>query len=49
VAFALSPVQASLLQRRHRAYVPQTGRVVLTGAAADIARNADVQRAYLGL
>jgi len=29
--------------------VLQTGRVVMSGTAAEIARNADVRRAYLGL
>jgi branched-chain amino acid transport system ATP-binding protein len=37
------------LEMADRAYVLRTGRVVLTGTAADIARNTDVQRAYLGL
>jgi len=37
------------LEIADRAYILQTGRVVLTGTAADIARNTDVQRAYLGL
>jgi branched-chain amino acid transport system ATP-binding protein len=37
------------LEMADRAYILQTGRVVLSGAAADIARNADVRRVYLGL
>jgi branched-chain amino acid transport system ATP-binding protein len=37
------------LEMADRAYILQTGRVVLSGAAADIARNADVRRIYLGL
>jgi branched-chain amino acid transport system ATP-binding protein len=37
------------LEMADRAYILQTGRVVLAGAAADIARNADVRRVYLGL
>jgi branched-chain amino acid transport system ATP-binding protein len=37
------------LEIADRAYILQTGRVVLAGAAADIARNADVRRVYLGL
>jgi branched-chain amino acid transport system ATP-binding protein len=37
------------LEIADRAYILQTGRVVLTGSAADIARNTDVRRAYLGL
>jgi branched-chain amino acid transport system ATP-binding protein len=32
----------------HRAYVLQTGRVVLTGPAADVKRNESVRKAYLG-
>ncbi|MCA7119568.1 MAG: ABC transporter ATP-binding protein [Acidibrevibacterium sp.] len=32
-----------------RAYVMQTGRIVLAGAAAEIAGNAEVRRAYLGM
>ena len=32
----------------HRGYVLATGRVVMQGAAADLAANADVQAAYLG-
>ncbi len=31
-----------------RAYVLETGAVVLSGSAADLARNQDVRRAYLG-
>jgi len=31
-----------------RAYVLETGEVTLEGAAADLARNPDVERAYLG-
>jgi branched-chain amino acid transport system ATP-binding protein len=37
------------LEMADRAYILQTGRVVLAGTAADIARNADVRRLYLGL
>jgi len=37
------------LEIADRAYILQTGRVVMAGAAADIAGNADVRRAYLGL
>jgi branched-chain amino acid transport system ATP-binding protein len=37
------------LEIADRAYILQTGRVVMAGAAADIANNADVKRAYLGL
>jgi branched-chain amino acid transport system ATP-binding protein len=32
-----------------RAYVLQTGRVILSGAAAEISANPDVRRAYLGM
>ena len=32
----------------HRAYVLQTGRVVLTGPAADVMKNETVRKAYLG-
>jgi branched-chain amino acid transport system ATP-binding protein len=31
-----------------RGYVMETGRILLTGPAEDLARNRDVQRAYLG-
>jgi branched-chain amino acid transport system ATP-binding protein len=37
------------LEMADRAYILQTGRVVMEGAAADIARDADVRRVYLGL
>ena len=37
------------LEAADRGYVLENGRVVLTGAAADLARNPDVQRAYLGV
>ena len=36
------------LQISHRAYVLESGRVVLTGTGADLARNPDVKKAYLG-
>ncbi len=32
----------------HRAYVLETGRIVLEGTAADLARSQEVQKAYLG-
>lgn len=32
----------------HRAYVLQTGAVVLAGAADDLRRNPEIQEAYLG-
>ena len=37
------------LEIADRAYVLQTGRVVLSGTAAEIRDNADVRKAYLGL
>ena len=37
------------LEIAHRAYVLETGRVVLSGAASDLARDPTVQRVYLGL
>jgi branched-chain amino acid transport system ATP-binding protein len=39
---------AIALSVAHRAYVLETGNVVLAGAAATLAQNPDVQRAYLG-
>jgi len=32
----------------HRAYVLQTGAVVLTGTAEELRRNPEIQEAYLG-
>ena len=32
----------------HRAYVLQTGQVVLSGSAAELARDPRIQEAYLG-
>lgn len=32
----------------HRAYVLQTGQVVLSGAASEVARDESVRKAYLG-
>jgi branched-chain amino acid transport system ATP-binding protein len=40
---------AEALELADRAYVLQTGRIVMSGLAADIAQNADVRRAYLGM
>jgi len=34
---------------RHRAYVLQTGRIVLSGPAADVLADSGVRRAYLGM
>ena len=39
---------ALALDVAQRAYVLETGSIVLSGAAADLARNPDVRRAYLG-
>src|SRR5438128_1807841 len=39
---------AMALQIAHRGYVLETGTIVLTGTAAELAANADVRRAYLG-
>ena len=40
---------AECLDIADRAYVLQTGRVVLTGTAAEVGSNPDVRKAYLGL
>jgi branched-chain amino acid transport system ATP-binding protein len=40
---------AETLEIADRAYVLQTGRVVMSGPANEIAGNADVRRAYLGI
>jgi branched-chain amino acid transport system ATP-binding protein len=39
---------AMALSIAHRGYVLETGVIVLTGSAAELAGNADVRRAYLG-
>jgi|SRR5581483_9342454 branched-chain amino acid transport system ATP-binding protein len=39
---------AMALSIAHRGYVLETGGIVLTGSAAELAGNADVRRAYLG-
>ena len=36
------------LQIAHRGYVLQTGRIVLSGPAADLARDPQIRDAYLG-
>ncbi|MGH7098589.1 MAG: ABC transporter ATP-binding protein, partial [Stellaceae bacterium] len=36
------------LQIAHRAYVLQTGQVVLSGPAAELRENAQIREAYLG-
>ena len=33
----------------HRAYVLQTGKIVLSGKAQDVARDENVKKAYLGI
>jgi branched-chain amino acid transport system ATP-binding protein len=40
---------AECLEIADRAYVLQTGRVLMHGTAAAIKANADIRRAYLGL
>jgi branched-chain amino acid transport system ATP-binding protein len=40
---------AEALEIADRAYVLQTGRIVMSGKASDIAADGDVRRAYLGL
>ncbi|MDE2516191.1 MAG: ABC transporter ATP-binding protein [Rhodospirillales bacterium] len=40
---------AETLEIADRAYVLQTGRVVMQGSAAEIAGNAEIRRAYLGM
>jgi len=40
---------AEALEIADRAYVLQTGRVVMSGPAAEISGNADVRKAYLGM
>ena len=37
------------LRVAHRAYVLQTGSIVLSGTSADVAGNENVRKAYLGL
>ena len=36
------------LKISHKAYVLETGNVVLSGAADDMRNNMDIQKAYLG-
>ena len=40
---------AEVLEIADRAYILQTGRVLMQGNASDISRNPDVRKAYLGL
>jgi branched-chain amino acid transport system ATP-binding protein len=40
---------AECLDIADRAYILQTGRVLMQGAASDIKGNPDVRKAYLGL
>jgi branched-chain amino acid transport system ATP-binding protein len=37
------------LRLAHRAYVLQTGKIVLSGKATDVARDENVKKAYLGI
>ncbi len=37
------------LQIAHRGYVLETGRITISGTAAELAENPEVQRAYLGM
>jgi branched-chain amino acid transport system ATP-binding protein len=39
---------AMALSIAHRGYVLETGAIVLSGSAGELAGNADVRRAYLG-
>ena len=39
----------ALIKQYDRAYILQTGRVLMQGPAADIRTNPDVRKAYLGL
>jgi len=36
------------LRTAHRAYVLETGQIVLSGTAQEVAANPDVKKAYLG-
>jgi len=40
---------AECLEIADRAYILQTGRVLMQGSAADISANPDVRKAYLGM
>ena len=40
---------AECLEIADRAYILQTGRVLMQGTAAEISGNKDVRKAYLGL
>jgi branched-chain amino acid transport system ATP-binding protein len=40
---------AEVLEIADRAYILQTGRVLMQGKASEIATNPDVRKAYLGL
>lgn len=46
--FMVEQNAAMALQVAHRAYVLQTGVVVLSGTAADLRENEDIKQAYLG-
>lgn len=41
--------RAETLEIAERAYVLQTGRIILSGTAADISGNPDIRKAYLGM
>ena len=40
---------AECLEIADRAYILQTGRVLMQGSAAEIGANPDVRKAYLGM
>ena len=44
----LVPIAAVALSVAHRAYVLETGRVILSGSAAELQEHPEVRRAYLG-
>ena len=44
-----NPIVGAVLRVADRAYILQTGRVLMQGSAADIRVNPDVRKAYLGL
>jgi branched-chain amino acid transport system ATP-binding protein len=46
--FMVEQNAAMALQIAHRAYVLQTGAVVLSGTAEELRRNEDIRHAYLG-
>ena len=48
ILFVEQNVQKSL-EEADRAYIMQTGKVVLSGSASDLRRNPEVQAAYFGV